>query len=60
MKATSKTPAVGDCPRLEVSADGRGMTGRASLGLLARMANRIGGDQSPVRGGGWMPVVERP
>jgi Transposase DDE domain group 1 len=42
VKATSKIPAVDDCPRLEVSADGRGMTGRAGLGLLARTANRIG------------------
>ncbi|MGH8904081.1 MAG: IS1380 family transposase [Egibacteraceae bacterium] len=42
MKATRKTPPIDDCPALEVSADGRGMTGRAGLGLLARTANRVG------------------
>jgi hypothetical protein len=42
VQATSKAPAVDDCPRLEVTADGQGMTGRAGLGLLARTANRIG------------------
>ena len=29
------------CP-LEVTADGRGMTGRAGLGLLAQVADRVG------------------
>ncbi|MGH8904759.1 MAG: transposase, partial [Egibacteraceae bacterium] len=42
MKATRTASAIDDCPALEVSADGRGMTGRAGLGLLARTANRVG------------------
>lgn len=42
VKATRTAPAIDDCPRLDVTADGRGMTGRAGLGLLARTANRIG------------------
>jgi hypothetical protein len=42
MQASRRTSAVDDCPALQVSADGRGMTGRAGLGLLAGMANRIG------------------
>jgi hypothetical protein len=42
VQVSRRTSAVDDCPALEVSADGQGMTGRAGLGLLARMANRIG------------------
>jgi Transposase DDE domain group 1 len=42
VKVTRTGTGIDDCPRLEVTADGRGMTGRAGLGLLARTANRIG------------------
>ncbi|MGH8903816.1 MAG: hypothetical protein ACRDYA_19610 [Egibacteraceae bacterium] len=42
VQATRTASAVDDCPALEVSADGRGMAGRAGLGLLARTANRVG------------------
>jgi hypothetical protein len=42
VKATRKTKRASDLAPLQVAADGRGMTGRAGTGLLARAADRIG------------------
>ena len=42
MKATRNAKKARDVARLEVTADGTGMTGRAGTALLGRVADRVG------------------